>query len=152
MPHGLVIRAPVSHYPSSISPSLETGFDRLTRSTTVCQESGIATHCCTTFVGGGGFCDAKFDSQSVSDLENVLAQQIKKTGQWASTTVGKWSASYELLADDLVNPDVLSEWFHSISMFVGDAAGQKSIGGVDWVFFNYVADHTYTTILVSYNC
>jgi hypothetical protein len=152
MPRGSVTRAPVSHYSSSISSSLKTGFDQLTRSITVCQEGGIATHCCATFVGGGGSCDAKWDSQSVSDLENVLAQQIKKTGQWSSTTVGKWYATYELLADDKVNPNVLSEWFHSISTFAGSTEAQEGIGGVDWIFFNYVADHTLSTIMVSYQC
>jgi hypothetical protein len=119
---------------------------------TVCQEAGIATNCCSAFVGGGGLCPADFSSQSVSDLENAIGQQIQKTGQFDSTTVGKWTASYELFADDKVNPDVLSEWFHSISTFAGDAAAQKSVAGVDNILFFYYANDVYTTIIVSYGC
>jgi hypothetical protein len=88
----------------------------------------------------------------VSDLENAIGQQIQKDGQFDITKVGKWTAGFGNFADDKVNPDVLTEWFHSISLFVGDAAAQKSLGGVNNVFFFYDANGVYTTVDVSYDC
>jgi hypothetical protein len=53
----------------------------------------------------------------MSDLLNVLTQQIKKDGQYDTTEVGQWTASYDLFRADHVSLDVLSPWFMSLNMF-----------------------------------
>jgi len=83
----------------------------------VCQDKQIAESCCLTeMTNGSGQCKIG-DQDTMSDLLNVLNQHIRKDGQYDTTEVGQWTASYDLFRDDHVSLDVLSPWFMSLNMF-----------------------------------
>lgn len=65
---------------------------------------------------GDGRCEIP-DQATMSDLLNVLAQQVKKDGQFDTTEVGQWKASYDLFYKDHVSTDVLSPWYMSLNTF-----------------------------------
>lgn len=69
----------------------------------------------------GDICDISMDSQSTSDLQNALAQQLNKHHESADMTVGQWSIAYDLFADDEVDTDVLTEYLYAVDSCPGGA-------------------------------
>ncbi|TKA23391.1 hypothetical protein B0A50_07267 [Salinomyces thailandicus] len=110
-----------------------------------CQAAGVATGCCVTALGTLG-CSVKTEDE-VSDLKSVVGKHIKKTGQFASTTVGNYTATYDLLEDDKVNPDVLQEWYHALGP--DDSLSSGNSGTFAYLLFSYIAKDTWTRVRVS---
>ncbi|KAI5204984.1 hypothetical protein AUEXF2481DRAFT_29518 [Aureobasidium subglaciale EXF-2481] len=118
----------------------------------LCQAEGIATNCCMTVTTGGN-CQPKIDAESITNLKNAVAQQSKKDDWDSCTTVGKWTVCFELLYDSLINRDVLSIYFHSIDQWVAAVEdGSLHDSSIGIMQFNYMADRTVNTMVISYNC
>lgn len=78
-----------------------------------CQDAGLGDNCCLTIRGQGP--NHPWTEQDRADLMSVVAKQSKKDGKFQHTTVGVWTASYELFtSEDLVDSQLLQIWFHTI--------------------------------------
>ncbi|ETS74741.1 hypothetical protein PFICI_13225 [Pestalotiopsis fici W106-1] len=84
---------------------------------TACSSAGVGTNCCVTFITGGTCEPDSFTSEEVSNLESAVGQQVAKDGQFETSTVGHWQATFATLTTAIANQNVLTEWFHGINSF-----------------------------------
>ena len=78
--------------------------------------------------------------------------QIKKTGQFASTTVGKWTATYDLFENDPVDPRVLTMGFHTLGADTAYEPGKDGDVPWDYLLFAYKSDEDKVLTKIKISC
>lgn len=89
-----------------------------------CQQTGIDNCCITVVQGSPPTCSgpAPFWTATMDvNLESVVGQQAAKTGQFAVSTEGIWTANYLAFDAGVSDSNVLVPWFHGISEMSADA-------------------------------
>ncbi|KAF2163418.1 hypothetical protein M409DRAFT_57327 [Zasmidium cellare ATCC 36951] len=123
--------------------------------TSDCSNAGIPGYCCVTFVGNSQ-CEPDFSSETtstVSDLLNAINQQLGKSGQFDSSKVGHWFATYSLFADKPESAPAIEQiWDHAIDEFIANATQKTNLGPVSSVWLYAGGSQGPTRIEVDYNC
>ncbi|KAH8648552.1 hypothetical protein BX600DRAFT_517929 [Xylariales sp. PMI_506] len=95
----------------------------------LCATTGDCTNACVMLVTDGDNC-GRFTSDSYSDLNSALAQQVTKDGTFETTTVGDWIVSFDILYTSAIsNQNVLDEWSLGLSELYANAE-DETIGDV----------------------
>lgn len=73
--------------------------------------------------------------KSCRTLESAVGQQLEKDGQFDGTTAGIWEATFGVLGDDKIDPNVDIEYFRSLNELWNSTDVQNELGSIGQIFF-----------------